>query len=292
MKILRILAILCIPLCIFGASVTAYSDWGWGYYFYTFGWIGPSQSEGVTAAGFSSSIEYRGYNQFSLPPWPGSGTTISTLNLRLFNNTGGSGLAIDINRVTADTPAAEDCGTTPPVYLTGHAVNPNPDQYTYIPLPAAAIADLTTAWQAGNDWFGLAYKGTGAIQFFYAWWADPAIDAALMIEYTVGIEEHAELAPQTPAHSLRVFPNPARGTVTIQVQVAPAAGLVPICIYDARGRCVRHLSAPVAGSGSGAFVTAQWDHDDDEGRTVPDGVYFIRCRDGAIMHGRTAVLVH
>jgi hypothetical protein len=285
----KIAVLFFITACLYAPTTTIYSDWGWGYYFWLFGWVGPSMSEGLTAAGYSSSIEYRGFTQFSMTGWPGPGTTVNSLVLRLRNNTGGSGLLININRVTSETPSGDECGAAPPVYLTSQPVNPGQDEYTYISLPAAAISDFLSAWESGASWFGLGYLGTGQMHFFYAFWADEYYDAALMVDYAIGVEE-AGMA-EVAGSRLQASPNPFMDKTRIHYalstkqragknnDVHSAYSIVPgIRIYDAAGKIVKSFLCPMPYALCSRQVT--WDGTDATGRRVMPGVYFCELRTG------------
>jgi hypothetical protein len=274
----------CIPwLLLNAASRTFYSDWGWGYYYWLFGPIGPSWSEGMAAAGYSS-LEYRGFVQMSIGGWPGGNVTINSLQLRLRNNTGGAGLQIDINRVTSATPGWTECGETSPVYLTNQPVTANAEQYTYFELAGTqAGSDFLSAWQSGAPWFGFGLKGSRGsgepcMHFFYAFWADDYYDAALIIDYTIGVEENGN---RQAVMSIAVEPNPFRTTTNISIgQIVPWGGSgAPsdfqtggneLRIYDAAGRQVRFYILPTTYS---LLPTVVWDGTDHNGRAVPPGVY-------------------
>uniref|UniRef100_A0A7C4TIQ7 T9SS type A sorting domain-containing protein n=1 Tax=candidate division WOR-3 bacterium TaxID=2052148 RepID=A0A7C4TIQ7_UNCW3 len=263
----------------FASIITIYSDYGWGYYYWLFGWIGPNQDEGVTAAGYSGSIEYRGYTQFSMPGYPGSGTTINSLVLRLCNNTGGAGLSIDINRVTSETPGANECGVLPPIYLTGQPVNSGVEQYTYFDLSGTpAKTDFLNAWQSGANWFGLGYRGAGPMHFFYACWFDEYLDAALIIDYTIGVEEEIAQEQKVKSPELSVYPNPFKDVLRISYIVGRNAENSELKIYDASGRLVHDFSR---------FTTPDlrptniiWSGDDESRRELPAGIYFVKLKGG------------
>jgi hypothetical protein len=272
--------ILFIPvLLLYAPTRTFYSEWGWGYYYWLFGPIGPSQSEGMAAAGYSG-VEYRGYTQFPLGGWPGSGTQISSLRLRLLNNTGGAGLQININRVTSATPGWDECGGTSPVYLTNQPVNASADEYTYFELAGTpALDDFMNAWQGGASWFGLGLKGSRGsgepcMHFFYAFWADQYYDAALIVDYVIGVEESADRLDETQSPVIAISPNPFRTTTAIAVGLR-AEGL-GLSIYDAAGCLIKSFSIPSALIPNPSSLI--WDGTDQTGRSVPPGVYLIAFR--------------
>jgi hypothetical protein len=260
---------------LFAPTTTFYGDWGWGYYFWLFGPIGPITTNGMAAAGYESGIEYRGFSQFSLSGWPGQGTEITSLVLRLRNNTGGSGLQIDINRVVSTTPSWDECGGTSPIYLTNQAVTSAAEDYTYFDLSGtAATGDLLSAWEAGTGWFGLGYKGSRGsgepcMHYFYSFFADPMYDAALLVNYTIGIEEAVE---STPIADLRTYPNPAYGYAVIALHQVGGKGTVSI--YSSCGRRVRQF---VLDKTADQF-TVVWDGSDQKGDPVAEGVYFVKWK--------------
>ena len=82
-----------------------------------------------------------------------------------------------------------------------------------------------------------------------------------------------------PAAGLRVFPNPARGRVTIS-DLHTAAHLR---IHDSAGRVVRAMDAVTA--------AVTWDTRDASGRPVPAGVYFVTVRRGGALVSEKVTVV-
>lgn len=279
---MRKFIVLFLPiLFLYAPTHTFYSDWDWGYYFWLFGPVGPNHSQGMAAAGYSS-MEYRGYNQFTIGGYPGAGTQISSLTLRLRNNTGGAGLQIDINRVFSNTPGWDECGGTAPVYLTNQAVNSNAEQYTYFDLTGTqAVDDFIAAWQT-SSWFGLGYKGSRGsaepcMHFFYAFWADEMLDAALIVEYViVGKEEQERISEVTPC--LSIYPNPCIEKVNIELGIERCVGdELSLIIYDASGRLIKDFRITHGALHDTRIV---WDGTDRFNERVSSGVYFIELRTG------------
>jgi hypothetical protein len=286
------LIVLFLPvLFLYAPTQTFYSDWDWGYYFWLFGPVGPNHSQGMAAAGYSS-MEYRGYNQFTLGGYPGAGTQISDLTLRLRNNTGGAGLQIDINRVFSNTPGWDECGGTEPIYLTNQAVSANAEEYTYFDLTGTQAADdFVAAWQT-SGWFGFGYKGSRGsaepcVHFFYAFWADEMLDAALIVEYViVAKEEHEEEMIQTP--SLSFYPNPCKEEVYIDLGAKKYTGdKFNLAIYDANGRLVKDFGVTLDALHN---TRIKWDGMDHFGQKVSSGVYFIELRTGDGVHIEKIIL--
>lgn len=70
------------------------------------------------------------------------------------------------------------------------------------------------------------------------------------------------------------FPNPATPSTTLRLEL-PTAGRPVIQIVDASGRRVRSLETGLTSAGIHNLL---WDGRDDEGRPLPNGIYFIRVR--------------
>lgn len=273
------LLVLLLPLLLFAPTRTFYCDHGWGYYYWLFGPIGPNQSEGMAAAGYQT-LEYRGYVQFNLYSYPGSNTAINSLVLRLRNNTGGSGLQVDLNRVVSQTPGWDECGNTPPIYATNLAVNASPEQYSYLDFTnAQAITDFLGAWETGT-WFGLGMKGSRGsgepcMHFFYAFWASEIYDAALLVDYgIVGVDERQTPGSKIQTPRIVCSPNPARGIVDIAVSGMKngVAEDKQIMIYNSSGQNIRTIFLPSVYCSRSAV---SWDCRDAMNRQVPPGVYFV-----------------
>ena len=71
-----------------------------------------------------------------------------------------------------------------------------------------------------------------------------------------------------------VWPNPASGSATIRFSVPPRES-ASLEIFDLRGHRVRRLMQDVRGTG---FLKAAWDAQNDQGRPVASGTYFLRLR--------------
>ncbi|OPX18093.1 hypothetical protein BXT86_02950, partial [candidate division WOR-3 bacterium 4484_100] len=77
---------------------------------------------------------------------------------------------------------------------------------------------------------------------------------------------------------LQIYPNPFTQSVKIILNSQNADGfinkVISVHIYDVTGRLVRSLSQPYPKkNGDIHFI---WEGDDNLGRRVPSGVYFIR----------------
>src|SRR5262249_12644868 len=95
-------------------------------------------------------------------------------------------------------------------------------------------------------------------------------------------------APATSALALRgPRPNPAHGSAPITLAVAQASS-VEVSVMDAAGRRVRALARATLGEGEHPIV---WNLEDEAGRAVGAGLYFVRARAGEATVKRTIVVV-
>jgi hypothetical protein len=83
------------------------------------------------------------------------------------------------------------------------------------------------------------------------------------------------------------WPNPARSFTTFQLQ-APEPARSSVEVFDAAGR---HIRSVFQGELPPGTRQIQWDLHDDEGRTAPGGVYFIRVQIGDYARTRQLVVV-
>jgi hypothetical protein len=88
-----------------------------------------------------------------------------------------------------------------------------------------------------------------------------------------------EAAPSQGALKTRLYapsPNPARSHVAIRYSLA-ADGPVTLAVHDIAGRVVRQLLASSVRRGA---YRAAWNGTDNHGRSVADGVYFLKFTAG------------
>jgi hypothetical protein len=155
-------------------------------------------------------------------------------------------------------------------------------------LLAMQQADNTLGIQNSARTVGIQYYLDGAYHVLAA----PVTDS-FAIKYTtyppgyVGIEEggFADVPLQTMLQG--VFPNPVHDRLRVSYQLAQA-GLVKLTVYDITGRQVRALAEAYADPG---YYQAIWDARDDQGRSVPAGVYFVRLETDKYCRSEKAVLM-
>lgn len=99
------------------------------------------------------------------------------------------------------------------------------------------------------------------------------------------------LAGTTPAAPLATqmgspFPNPFRGSTSLRLALA-RDGRAKVAIYDLVGRRVRTLVSGLQPAGERMLV---WDGRDDEGRSVPAGLYLVRFTGDGVEQSRRVIL--
>jgi hypothetical protein len=96
---------------------------------------------------------------------------------------------------------------------------------------------------------------------------------------TVGVVEENHLGEHYSPHRLMIYPSVSRGRVTIAYNVSKeqSAKGIELKIYDISGRLVKSYALS-------PMLYAQnvvWNGDDDQGRSIPSGVYLVRLENGA-----------
>jgi hypothetical protein len=92
---------------------------------------------------------------------------------------------------------------------------------------------------------------------------------------------------ETLALALSVAPNPIRGSGTLQLTL-PRAGAVRLALYDVNGRRLAQLADGAFAAGVHALAVRP---QDDDGRPLPAGVYFVRLEAGAQAMTRRMLVV-
>lgn len=121
----------------------------------------------------------------------------------------------------------------------------------------------------------------------YNWWGSPSspvgtiagpvdFDPWLTDSVLIGIEEYEVTKPSIL--NLQVHPNPFRDMTTINFSVEQNAERMEVKIYDATGRLVRDLYNAMAHATGPVQIS--WYGDDNAGRKLPVGVYFVRLSCG------------
>jgi hypothetical protein len=141
-------------------------------------------------------------------------------------------------------------------------------------LKSLQVANMTLGVENSSENVG--------VEYYFNSTYDPlasAVTDSFAILYTTyppdyqGIEEQQEFSPLPLQTRLSQFaPNPFTRTTAVSYQIARKSA-VELKVYDATGRLVRTLSH---GEQNPGFYTVTWNGDDDIGRAIPAGIYFVR----------------
>jgi hypothetical protein len=238
--------------------------------------------EGYVAAGGHLLIEggQIGYDVFRTPAYPSFGSGVLHCSAWDVSSAGAISIAA-AGHALVTTPNALPASFSIQYSVAG-------DEDAVRPLAAATLIYKTTSYPA--DGGVVAFDDTPAAPergqiVYYAFNYDKLTDTAgardLLENSIVYLDPSnpASVADLNPADSPligSVFPNPARGTLNIELS-APAGGATHVGIYDPQGRCVRSWDErpPVSGR-----VVLTWRGGTSDGRSVPNGIYFVRVRSG------------
>ncbi len=130
-----------------------------------------------------------------------------------------------------------------------------------------------------------AFTAQGSLQTLRV---DP-VRLSRLLEIQTQVEEGAGPTPRRYG-LLEAYPNPFAGETRLRVQLpaARAGEAVEIEIYDLLARRVRSLSTRTDGSGR---ASVHWDGRDQQGRFLPNGVYFCRVKGALQIPFRRVVLL-
>jgi subtilisin family serine protease len=166
-------------------------------------------------------------------------------------------------------------------YLVHRAFDPLGPYHQITPAPLAGEARS----------FLDAAPEPGRVHYYRITAVDPrglADDLDTLAVTESGMARTALLAPE---------PNPASGSATLRLLVAPGEGVgeVQVEVLDVAGRFLRTV-ARLDVDGEGGLVETTWDLRDEQGRRVAAGVYFVRLAlrrtggEGAVAVRRLVVL--
>jgi hypothetical protein len=103
------------------------------------------------------------------------------------------------------------------------------------------------------------------------------------IGYWLGVEEEAEPPPPSDGLTLRVFPNPCRGSATLVFEL-PEPAFAELRVFDLSGRLMQEL---FNGDAPWGPMSCLFDASD-----LPAGVYLALLRSGSSSVVRSLVLLH
>jgi hypothetical protein len=115
------------------------------------------------------------------------------------------------------------------------------------------------------------------IRMSYCWTALFSTPAPYFdnVRLQAGLKDSASPVPEMPGgFQISLHPNPFNPAVEIR-WFLPRDGELEILVYDISGRLVRSLVKEIAIAGPGSVM---WQGDDDQGQSVPAGVYFCKVR--------------
>ncbi|MDD3562998.1 MAG: FlgD immunoglobulin-like domain containing protein [Candidatus Cloacimonetes bacterium] len=104
--------------------------------------------------------------------------------------------------------------------------------------------------------------------------------------YEDGNDQQTPVIPKV-TELKKVFPNPFNPSATISYSLVDAAP-VSIKIYNSRGQMVRSFEEGLQNAGSYNLI---WNGEDNSGRSLPTGVYYIRMQAGQQSFNKKAVLM-
>lgn len=126
----------------------------------------------------------------------------------------------------------------------------------------------------GGQWYTQTTAGNGAFGFV----AGPVLPAGMAAP---------DFSEPSTGGILQVFPNPARGAVTVRFAL-PAPGEYRVELFDAAGRRVRTYAGRADRAGLRDWT---WDGLDDAGRGVSAGAYFCRMSAGGVRSEERVIVV-
>ncbi len=107
--------------------------------------------------------------------------------------------------------------------------------------------------------------------------------------YVVGVEEGGlSLAPGKSGMVLG--PNPFRNHLVIKFAIRNPQSAISLSVYDAMGRLVKSFS-DIQCNAVNSVYSVLWSGDDDAGRRLPAGVYFVRLEAGDYKQVEKAILL-
>ena len=221
-----------------------------------------------------------GYDTFRNPAYPTFGANV--LHCSAWNTSNAGALSIAATgHALVTTPNA-----LPTTLSIQYSVSGDEDAVT--PLATATLIYRTASYP--GDGGVIAYDDTPATPnrgqiVFYAFNYDKLIDTAAarqLLENSVAYLNPSDpaavsdIVSSEPALIGSVFPNPAHGSVQIELSL-PSAAPARVGIFDLQGRCIRSWTENRSTSGRNVI---SWTGTTPDGRGVPSGVYFVRVRSG------------
>jgi hypothetical protein len=212
---------------------------------------------------------------------------------------------VDGGRTTLTSPAFDMSGLSGPVigfwrwfYTNGDANDwlatliSDDNGATWVPVDttrglhnewqeqAIQVADYVTPTSQVRIRFVAADLGPESV-------VEAAVDDVVAYDGSLALVSVGPVAPPARMTFRAPRPNPARGTVMIELELSRAEA-VTVELFDLSGRRVRRLhrgSAPVG------VLSMAWDGLDDGGRAVAEGIYYARATAGTQQMGARVAIV-
>ena len=160
--------------------------------------------------------------------------------------------------------------------------------------------NVTMSNICSNGQYGIYNASNDTFAAEYNWWGDPSgpqggvfglvdYDPWLTdsVYWQIGITEGKITSPVI--RNLHVAPNPFSKLTTVSFSIGQSAKSMVIQIYDATGRLVRDFSYAIPHAPCPMQIS--WEGDDNAGRKLPSGVYFVTLRAGEYSETKKVLLV-
>jgi len=106
---------------------------------------------------------------------------------------------------------------------------------------------------------------------------------------SVEIQEEQNLGVPNRNLKLEVYPNPFNENLTIKFQIPNPKAEISLKIYDTRGKLVKAFNLQSSILNLTSVIT--WHGDDNNGHTLPSGIYFIKLETGSTALTREIILL-
>jgi hypothetical protein len=112
---------------------------------------------------------------------------------------------------------------------------------------------------------------------------EAAVDDVRILDFSSSVAVDPRVGP--PFAFAPAAPNPFAALTRLRFTL-PAGGAVRVRVFDPGGRLVRTLADRFMAAGAHGVV---WDGQDDAGRAVSSGVYFVKLETGSVTQTRKVV---
>ncbi|WP_448577112.1 amidase domain-containing protein [Thermosphaera sp.] len=268
-------------------SYEFYSEYIGGYYFRIAGgtWQGPVQTQGVAAVGYkpSSLQEFAGFNSFAVSGLP-TNSQIERAYLKLvLNGTGGtSGLLwFNIKHTGYVSPPSVYSIINPPYHLTDQ-VFPYifPNSYRYSPLPYTLYDNIMYAHNNSVP-FVLGYSRCpqcSSMRYFWDYIGAPDVDATLLAFVDQCPSQESAITTMEKEYKEEDVSSLMKIQLGLKADMMKISyeliidTYLDIFILSVDGRKIKSIFSGYKLSGKYEIF---WDLKDEQGKEIPEGVYFL-----------------